>query len=307
MKNLEWFYRNYEVFSDQVQWWAVWEGMADDDLEADAWLMAERNDDSAPEEVVSHPDGGSNVAYVAPASFSSPNETGTADSRERLEADVMEYYTHTTSTAMWPESANIKTRWISVPMDKVCGWLDRQAAITERDAFMRGRASLDDEFADMQEQVDDLTAERDYWKDQVHQCVIEAVKPGGYTAGIMRYPRTDGYCEPSLMVTDAIDSLKDFYADEKRMNDKLTADLEAAHAKNRSLKAHIGKMQDGRHVWHERAEALQAKVDRLERENESLARDLAECERDREVYRMALGDARRLAHEIARIEAGAAS
>ena len=74
------------------------------------------------------------------------------------------------------------------------------------------------------DKVDSLTAERDYWKDQVHQCVIKAVEPGGYTEGIMRYPRTDGYCEPSLMVTDAIDSLKDFYADEKRINDKLTAE-----------------------------------------------------------------------------------
>lgn len=74
------------------------------------------------------------------------------------------------------------------------------------------------------EQIDELFAERDYWKDQVHKCAIEAVKPGGYTAGIMRYPRTDGYCEPSLIVTDAIVSLKDFYADEKRVNDKLTAE-----------------------------------------------------------------------------------
>lgn len=38
--------------------------------------------------------------------------------------------------------------------------------------------------------------------------------------------------------------------------DKLLADLEAAHAKNRALKAHIGKMQDGRHGWHIKAKEL---------------------------------------------------
>lgn len=186
--NLTWLYENDEYVNSFAKLMAQVGGHATDGFTAHEWLMAERNDGSAPENGVSDPDGGSNVAYVA------------QDSREKLEADVMEYYTYTTSTAMWPDSANVKTKWISVPMDKVLGWLDRQAAIAERDAFMRGRASLDDEFADMQEQVD-----------------------------------------------------------------------------------------------------------RLERENESLARDLAECERDREVYRMALGDARRLAHEIARIEAGDAS
>lgn len=64
--------------------------------------------------------------------------------------------------------------------------------------------------------VDELRAERDYWKDQVHRCVIAAVEPGGYTAGVMGYPRDGGYVAPYLLVTDAIDSLKDFYADAKR-------------------------------------------------------------------------------------------
>ena len=53
-----------------------------------------------------------------------------ADSREKLEADVLKYYTHTVSTAMWPPSANKHTDMVSVSMDDVLGWLDRQAAIT---------------------------------------------------------------------------------------------------------------------------------------------------------------------------------
>ena len=51
------------------------------------------------------------------------------DSREKLEADVLKYYTHTTSTLMWPEEANIKTKWVSVSMDTVLEWLDRAADI----------------------------------------------------------------------------------------------------------------------------------------------------------------------------------
>lgn len=64
------------------------------------------------------------------------------DTREKLEADVKE------TIDFWGAA---------YPDARVCvalSWLDRQAAITEREAFMRGRASLDDEFAE-------LTAERD--------------------------------------------------------------------------------------------------------------------------------------------------
>ena len=64
--------------------------------------------------------------------------------------------------------------------------------------------------------------------------------------------------------------------------DELTAQLEAAYAKNRSLKAHIAKMQEGRHGWHVKGEKLQREVDRLTRENISLARDLGECMAERD-------------------------
>ena len=251
-------------------------------------------------------------------------QDGGEDSREKLEADVMEYYTHTTSTAMWPDSANIKTKWISVSMDKVCGWLDRQAAITkaecrERIEFYnngwekanRGWADanrrtnqLNRERVDLQEQVDGLTAERDELKAKVDDIMDE---PDYREAWERMHKERDEWktkCETREVAYKQADAERKRYSEQI---DELAADLESSRAKVRSLKAHIGKMQGGRHVWHERAESLQAKVDRLERENESLARDLAECERDRDVYRMALGDARRLAHEIARIEAGDAS
>lgn len=99
------------------------------------------------------------------------------DSREKLEADVRKRYTHTVSTAMWPPSANKHTDMVSVSIDTVLGWLDRQAAITEREvklellgdseqplttALMASVASnLAEKNGELREQVDELTAERD--------------------------------------------------------------------------------------------------------------------------------------------------
>lgn len=65
-------------------------------------------------------------------------------------------------------------------------------------------------------------------------------------------------------------------------NAELAAQLEAAHAKNRSLRQHIAKMQEGRHGWHVKGVELRREVDRLTRENISLARDLGECMAERD-------------------------
>lgn len=51
--------------------------------------------------------------------------------------------------------------------------------------------------------------------------------------------------------------------------DELTEQLESAHAKNRALKAHIAKMQEGRHGWHIRGKKLQQQVDSLKRKLEA--------------------------------------
>lgn len=59
------------------------------------------------------------------------------DTREQLEADVHNFYTHTVSTAMWPPSANKKTDMLcALPVDTVIGWLDRQAAIDRKEFEM---------------------------------------------------------------------------------------------------------------------------------------------------------------------------
>lgn len=44
---------------------------------------------------------------------------------------------------------------------------------------------------------------------------------------------------------------------------ELTEQLESAHAKNRALKAHIAKMQEGRHGWHIKGKELQQQVDTM--------------------------------------------
>ena len=51
---------------------------------------------------------------------------------------------------------------------------------------------------------------------------------------------------------------------------KLTAERDAAYAKNRALKQHIANMQEGRNGWHTKAEKLQAKVTELTAERNEL-------------------------------------
>ena len=48
--------------------------------------------------------------------------------------------------------------------------------------------------------------------------------------------------------------------------DELTDALEASYAKNRSLRRHIKKMQEGRNGWHIKAGKLQSQVDELQKQ-----------------------------------------
>lgn len=81
---------------------------------------------------------------------------------------------------------------------------------------------------------------------------------------------------------DVIAVLKAERAELEAKVDELTAQLEAAYAKNRSLRTHVSKMQEGRHGWHVKGVELQREVDRLTSENISLARDLGECMAERD-------------------------
>lgn len=99
------------------------------------------------------------------------------DSREKLEADVQKHFTHRTSTAMWPPSANNVTDWVSVSMETVLGWLDRQAAITEREC-MTAAGLAGTEAPKLQAKADELTEERDGLRRQVElkDGIIEGLR-----------------------------------------------------------------------------------------------------------------------------------
>lgn len=75
----------------------------------------------------------------------------------------------------------------------------------------------------------------------------------------------------------------------------LTDDLETAYAKNRVLRAHISKMQNGRNGWHIKAEKLQKQVDELTTE-------LTTCKHDSEQYRDLFSEALTLAAEIVNLQ-----
>ena len=57
---------------------------------------------------------------------------------------------------------------------------------------------------------------------------------------------------------------------------KLTAERDAAYAKNRALKQHISNMQEGRNGWHTKADKLQVKVAELTAERNELQAQIGE-------------------------------
>ena len=90
---------------------------------------------------------------------SSDDTQSFTDSREKLEADIDDY---------------LATEYGCIPgvVAMVPEWLDRQAAITEREIFDE-MPHTRDKFAELQAQVDRLTAERDNLVDDLLICNSE--------------------------------------------------------------------------------------------------------------------------------------
>ena len=65
----------------------------------------------------------------------------------------------------------------------------------------------------------------------------------------------------NMLAAEAPDKLTEFFDAEHV--DGGAAELEAAYAKNRALREHIRKMQEGRNGWHVKAEKLANQVDEL--------------------------------------------
>lgn len=83
------------------------------------------------------------------------------DSRAKLEADIHEYVHVIAGATLMDERADEAV---------VHGWLDRQAAITEREIFDE-MPYIRDKMRGLQEQVDVLTYERDYYIGLCHRAV----------------------------------------------------------------------------------------------------------------------------------------
>lgn len=255
------------------------------------WLLSEHvdaNDDLPPENDVSTDDVDANDANDA------------LDSREKLEAEVRKW------CGMYPYQA-----------DMVWVWLNRQAAITanelisltvdeespikgENDTTKCDIRDLGDSRekleADMRERLGELWA--DAWDAGNRDSMDDDFDLSVFIALLDRQAAiTERETEKKWSCFS--DSAGGHIAE-------LTKQLESAHAKNRALKAHIAKMQEGRHGWHIKGKELQQQVDSLKRkleaatdantdyrdewhrvcaERANLARDLGNAMAERDRYR----------------------
>lgn len=122
------------------------------------------NDDSTPKNDVDDTEVDANDADAASVSFSSVTETENADSRAKLEADAFNLIAQMVNEAysMGEREATWTVNRASVH-ERIASWLNRQAAITERETLSHPD-ERDEQIAELQQQVGDLTAERDELK-----------------------------------------------------------------------------------------------------------------------------------------------
>lgn len=112
------------------------------------------------------------------------------DTREQLEADVRKHYAYSTTTLMYPPLANKTTDMLSaLPVDTVIGWLDRQAAITEREFFETACQGCERLGGDDDDTLGELKAERDELAQRIQTLELEITKRD---KGIERLKRRRG-------------------------------------------------------------------------------------------------------------------
>lgn len=215
----------------------------------------EPNDDLSPEKGVSGTDGGSNVAYMA------------QDSREKLEADVREHYAYSNTTLMYPPSANKSTDMLrALPVDTVIGWLDRQAAITEREMHGKIR-TLQKQNEEHLRLIDSLTAERDELAEKLAESG-ELVNGGN--------------------AEDWYRCLEDMTHGKELIEKSLTAE-------NKRLRTELEQAKAG--LKHQKA--MRKKAESLVKDGQAL--DMAELKEERDMWRERCGRMLDAAHELARI------
>ena len=142
------------------------------------------------------------------------------DSREKLEADMRERLGELWADA-W-DAGNRDSMDDNFDLSVFIALLDHQAAITEREIEKKWSCfsdSADGHISKLQKQVDELTAERDYWKSEVEWCMQSAYPPShsperAYNPDVMAYPDRHGCTTPSTLVSAVIDGLRDEKAPE---------------------------------------------------------------------------------------------
>lgn len=269
------------------------------------WFDAEHtsNDTLGAKKVVSAESVDANDANAASLKDSSEDTQNLTDSREKLEADISEYVHHIAGATLMSDRADESV---------VHGWLDRQAAITEREccegcdikrANERQARKIHDVcegHAELQAQVDELTAERDYWRGQFKRCLCHAIRQedGDNLDKIMTYPTPEGFIEPYQLVTDEITSLRDFYADTAKRADKLESEVEGWSKRAMQLEGDLKGARDSRDTWRDRAQKAEKSV--------GIKKSLLKKEREANKFwpRFEDGERVRVGDEVAHYQSG---
>ncbi len=238
------------------------------------------NDALAPEKVVTQETVDANDGFMDLDSCTHGMRTfaSETDSREKLEADVNKFVINNLERGLLTYGAIIRL-------------LDRQAAITEREFIevecmkcAKADKERESDYSEALAERDDVIAVLKAENAELQSRHCEWSDPDSLGDGCMlrKDKRVDELTAERDQWREAAGNAHAMW--EKADNERimLAEQLESAHAKNRSLRQHIAKMQEGRHGWHVKGAELQREVDRLTRENISLARDLGECMAERD-------------------------
>lgn len=135
--------------------------------------------------------------------------------------------------------------------DRLQVQVDRLTAELERATNNLNSANEDFENARAE-----LTAERDYWKEQFMHCLTVAIRQerGDVLDRLMSYPRPADLIEPYQLVTDEVYTLRDFLAESEKERelyrkkqderDELQAQVDELTNAGRKMSTELANMQD---------------------------------------------------------------
>lgn len=139
MTNLEWLYEHDEYLNSFAKLMACLRGFSTDEFTANEWLRQEHSEPNPDCSAMLYRMYTENMKHEPCSHYEPKND---ADSRERLEADAFAY---------------LQTAYITYP--QIIEFLDRQAAITEREATKRNELFCETCEAESDKQIAELKAE----------------------------------------------------------------------------------------------------------------------------------------------------